>query len=269
MPSTSISDIRPRETILGVPVDIVSREDTRRWIRDWLANGTLCAHIVTLNPEYVMACRRDAAFARIVREADLVTIDGVGVAIALRLLGSGQHVERVTGVELCWMLAPVSAATGAAIFLLGAGPGVAEQAAEKLREVCPNAVIAGTWAGGSPHERDDAEAIRRIAASGADVVLVAYGAPAQVYWIARNQPALSAVGVKAAAGIGGALDYISGNVPLAPAIVRTLGLEWANRLVREPWRWRRQLVLPQFALLVLRDALKRRIGRRWAGRHLA
>ncbi|HEV2072938.1 MAG TPA: WecB/TagA/CpsF family glycosyltransferase [Thermomicrobiales bacterium] len=261
MTSTSISDLRPRETILGVPVDIVSRADTSAWIRNRLSAGKSCAHIVTLNPEYVMTCRRDAAFHTIVQEADLVTIDGAGVAIAVRWLTQIRSVERVTGVEICWIAASISAESGAGIFLLGAGPGVADRSAEKMLKVSPGAVIAGTWAEGSPHQRDDAETIRRITASGANVVLVAYGAPGQVHWIARNQSALSGAGVKVVVGIGGALDYISGNVSLAPALVRKLGLEWAYRLAREPWRWRRQLVLPQFALLVLRDALLQRVGR--------
>jgi N-acetylglucosaminyldiphosphoundecaprenol N-acetyl-beta-D-mannosaminyltransferase len=268
MTSTSISDVRPRKTVLGVPVDVVSQAETKAWIQDRLAGGERCAHIVTLNPEYVMMCRRDATFHTIVQEADLVTIDGAGVALAIRWLSQAQNVERVTGVELCWMLARISAASGAKIFLLGAGPGVAERAAEKMVEASPDAEIAGTWAEGSPHERDDAETIRRIAASGADVVLVAYGAPGQVHWIDRNRAALSAAGVKVLVGIGGALDYISGNVSLAPAPLRKLGLEWAYRLVREPWRWRRQRVLPQFALLVLRDALVQRVGIMLAGRHL-
>lgn len=246
--------------ILGVPLDVVSQADTEEWIRDRLLKGESCAHIVTLNPEYVMSARRDVRFANAMRDADLVTIDGAGVAIALRLLTANPNAERVTGVQLCWILARLSAATGAGIFLLGAGPGIAERAAEKLRERWPGAMIAGTWAEGSPGERDDAETIRRIAASGAAVVLVAYGAPGQIHWIARNQTALSTAGVKVVIGIGGALDYISGNVRWAPAAVRKLGLEWAYRLAREPWRWRRQVVLPQFALLVLRDVLVRRIG---------
>jgi N-acetylglucosaminyldiphosphoundecaprenol N-acetyl-beta-D-mannosaminyltransferase len=103
--------------------------------------------------------------------------------------------------------------------------------------------------------------LRRIRESGASVLLVAYGAPGQVHWIARNQDALAEAGVRLVAGIGGAIDFVSGTVPRAPGVVRRLGLEWAYRLVREPWRWRRQLVLPVFGLLVLRDVVRRRLKR--------
>lgn len=255
--------------VLDVPVDLMTAEETRGWLQDHLETVTSCAHVVTLNPEYVMSARRDRAFAAALREADLTTVDGAGVALAIRLLGNARSAERVTGVSLCWMLAEASAKTGEGIFLLGAGPGVADRAAARLRETSPEAVMAGTWSGGSPRSSDDEEAIRRICDSGASIVLVAYGAPAQIHWIARNRAALDAAGVKLVAGIGGALDYISGNVPLPPRIVRKLGLEWAFRLVREPWRWKRQLVLPYFVVLVLRETVRQRSGFRVWRRRLA
>jgi N-acetylglucosaminyldiphosphoundecaprenol N-acetyl-beta-D-mannosaminyltransferase len=248
--------------VLDVPVDILSTREIEEWVLGQLATGDSCAHVVTLNPEYVMTARRDPAFAAVLREADLSTIDGVGISLAVKLLRPGQRADRVTGVSLCWRLAEVSARTGDGIFLVGAGPGVADAAGERLIAASPGAVIAGTWSEGSPGPSDDAETIRRIAGSGARIVLVAYGAPSQIHWIARNQDALSVAGVKLVSGIGGALDYISGNVPWAPAIVRKLGLEWAHRLAREPWRWRRQLVLPHFALLVVREAVGQRLRSR-------
>ena len=249
--------------VLDVPVDLMTGREIRAWLVRQVAEGASCSQIVTLNPEYVMTARRDHDFAAILREAELATIDGVGVSLAVRLLERDRaSYERVTGVALCWMLADISAETGDGLFLLGAAPGVAEKAGRAFQEAHPGAEIAGTWAGGSPDPADDAETLGRIADSGASVVLVAYGAPSQVAWIARNQDALSAAGVKVAVGIGGALDYISGNVPLAPPVVRKIGLEWVYRLVREPWRWRRQLVLPVYAALVVREAIRRRMPRR-------
>jgi N-acetylglucosaminyldiphosphoundecaprenol N-acetyl-beta-D-mannosaminyltransferase len=91
-------------------------------------------------------------------------------------------------------------------------------------------------------------------------VLVGYGAPAQVLWIERNRAALDDAGVRIAIGVGGALDYLAGTVRRAPEPVRALGLEWAYRLVREPWRWRRQLALPKFAVLVVRARFHRWIS---------
>ena len=92
-------------------------------------------------------------------------------------------------------------------------------------------------------------------------MLVGYGAPAQVIWIQRNRAALADAGVRVAVGVGGALDYLAGSVSRAPQLVRASGLEWAYRLVREPWRWRRQLALPIFAFLVVRTWFERAISK--------
>lgn len=246
-----------RIDILGIPLDTFSRADTVRWLEDRLRDDARgCAHLVTLNPEYVMEARRDPTFAAAIRSADLVTADGMGVVLAARLLAD-RNITRVTGVELTERLAATSSTLDAPLFLLGAGPGVARTARAKLLERFPPARFAGVWDGGTPLPADDEPTIERIAASGARVVLVAYGAPGQVLWIARNQAALAAAGVRLAIGVGGAFDFLSGRVQRAPAPVRKLGLEWLYRLVREPWRWRRQLALPRFALAVIGQRLAR------------
>lgn len=252
---------RDRIDVLGVAVDAAGPGTVRAWLDAVLAEPSTprCRHVATANPEYVMAARRDPAFAAALRAADLVTADGVGVLVAGRRLGgvSGRRLGRVTGVELVEWLAAASGPAVAPLFLLGAGPGVAEAAGAALSRRFPSARIAGRWGGGTPDPRDDAAALGRIGASGARVVLVAYGARGQVTWIERNREALTAAGVRVAVGVGGALDYVAGHVPWAPAGVRRLGLEWLYRLVREPRRWRRQLALPRFAALTLRELLIR------------
>jgi N-acetylglucosaminyldiphosphoundecaprenol N-acetyl-beta-D-mannosaminyltransferase len=134
---------------------------------------------------------------------------------------------------------------------------VAARAAANLTTRYPGARIAGWWSEGTPEPADDAASLERIAASGARSVAVAYGAPGQVLWIMRNQAALSDLGVRVAVGVGGALDFVAGVTPRAPRWMRAAGLEWLFRLARQPWRWRRQLALPMFALAVLREWLAR------------
>jgi len=162
----------------------------------------------------------------------------------------------VTGVEIVRLLAASSERTGVSIFLLGADPGVAPKAAARLQEIASGAHFAGWWWEGTPQLIDDDEAIERIAASGARIVAVAYGAPGQVLWIERNRVALSQVGVRIVIGVGGALDYWAGSAKLAPPLIRKLGFEWLYRLILEPWRWRRQLVLPIFAIYAVIEAAK-------------
>ncbi|MCA9832896.1 MAG: WecB/TagA/CpsF family glycosyltransferase [Thermomicrobiales bacterium] len=238
-------------SVLGVRITPGTHTELLTSLSDHLCHAQNMWHMATANPEYVMFARRDPAFAAALGEAAIVTVDGVGLALAMRLLHPNVAIERYTGVTLTTDLAELSADSGAGIFLLGAGPGIATQAAVKLAEHAPGVVISGVWDGGTPQPIHDAESIDRIVASGARIVLVAYGAPAQIHWIQRNLAALDQSGVLIVAGIGGAFDYLSGNTPWAPAIVRRFGLEWLYRLVREPWRWRRQLVLPQFVLLTM------------------
>lgn len=243
-------------SILGLPVDRIDEESAARWIDDQLAHADRCRHIVTYNPEYAMAARRDPTFMAALRHADLVTADGIGISLAARLHHDSDALPRLTGVELVRLLAEASARNDASIFLLGADPGVAPRAAARLEESVPDARFGGWWSEGTPKPADDAEALRRIAESNARIVAVAYGAPGQVFWIERNRDALTEAGVRIAIGVGGALDYWAGTAQLAPPFVRRIGLEWLYRLVREPWRWRRQLVLPIFALLAGGEAAK-------------
>lgn len=242
-----------RVDILGVPLDIVSTHTVLDWVAAAVADdGERCHHLVTLNPEYVMLARRDPAFLRDVRQADLVVADGIGVVRAARSL-HGCKTERVTGTDLTEALVKRSGEWNTPVFLLGAEPGVADRAARRLQERFPEAEFAGTASDWSSGPRDDEISIDAIERSGAKILLVAYGALGQVRWIERNRERLARGGVRLAVGVGGALDFHAGDVPRAPGTVQRVGLEWLYRLIREPWRWRRQLVLPHFAYLVYRE----------------
>lgn len=220
------------------------------------ATGDRLLHVLTLNPEQVMAARHNRGIATLIESADLVTADGVGITLALALQGA-RRVDRVTGVRLMTDLA----ALGVPTFFLGGRPGAAEEALRRVSASAPTARVVGAWSGGQADTRDDAQSLRRIRESGALAVLVAFGAPAQNEWIERNRRALEDAGVRIAIGIGGALDYAAGLVPTAPGWVSAGGFEWLYRLVREPWRWRRQLVLPGYAILAGLEALRVRANR--------
>jgi N-acetylglucosaminyldiphosphoundecaprenol N-acetyl-beta-D-mannosaminyltransferase len=202
--------------------------------------------IATVNPEFVMRAQKDREFARILESASLCLADGTGVVWAARRLGCKMQ-GPVAGADLIDPLAMLCARRGFRLFLLGAMPGVADELASRLRMSNPSLAVAGHVGGPAPSH--DAETLGLIRAHRADVLLVAFGAPAQELWIDRMKDRL---GAAVSVGVGGSFDYLTGRVPRAPAWMRRAGLEWLNRLVRQPWRVRRMTVLPVYAMKVLR-----------------
>ncbi len=202
--------------------------------------------VATVNPEFVMRAQKDRNFARVLESADLCLADGTGVVWAARRLGCTLQ-GPVAGADLVEPLAALCARRGFRLFLLGAMPGVADDLASKLRQANHDLQVAAHP--GGPDQSFDAETLERIRTHRTDVLLVAFGAPAQELWIDRIRDRL---GVAVAAGVGGSFDYLTGRVPRAPAWMRRAGLEWMHRLVYQPWRVRRMAVLPVYALKVLR-----------------
>lgn len=201
--------------------------------------------VATVNPEFVMRAQRDTDFGRVLESAELCLPDGVGVVWAARRQGCAIR-EPVAGVDLVKPVAEMCARRGFKLFLLGAAPGVAADLAERLRAANPT--LAVTSHSGSPQPSQDEETLKLLHEHGAQVLLVAYGAPAQELWIDRLRNRL---GVAVAVGVGGAFDYLTGRVPRAPGWMRRAGLEWLHRLTRQPWRIRRMAVLPAYAIKVL------------------
>jgi N-acetylglucosaminyldiphosphoundecaprenol N-acetyl-beta-D-mannosaminyltransferase len=196
----------------------------------------------------LVAAHENSPFRQLLNGSDLDVADGVGLILAARWLGCPLK-GRVTGSDGIHVLAAHCARRGYRLFLLGAGPGVADAAAQQLTSQSPGLVIAGTHAG-SPHPQDAEDVIARVRAAAPQLLLVAYGVPAEEIWIARHRERL---GVPVMLGVGGAFDFVAGVTPRAPPWMRRAGLEWLHRLVRQPWRWRRQLALPKFLWLVFKQ----------------
>jgi N-acetylglucosaminyldiphosphoundecaprenol N-acetyl-beta-D-mannosaminyltransferase len=240
--------MRRRVVILGVAIDDVLMDEAIAAVARFIDEGGP-HQIVTVNPEFVMEARRNRAFRRVLAAADLATPDGFGIILAARWRGTPLR-GRVTGIDLTERIAAEAARRGWSLFLLGAAPGVAERAAAVLQRANPGLRIAGCYAG-SPRPADEPPIRERIIAARPDVLLVAYGHPAQDLWIARNQPLLR---VPVAIGVGGTFDELAGVVPRAPALVQRLGLKWLYRLIVQPWRWRRIMTAaPLFLWTVLRE----------------
>lgn len=236
--------------ILGVRVDDVTYDGLLDSVDAFVASAEP-HQVVTVNVEMLVAARDDPELTRTLQGSALNVADSVGVMFAARLMGRALQ-ERVTGSDGIYRLAEHCARNRYRLYLLGAAPGVAELVAERLSEANPGLEIAGTYAG-SPRAEEEGDIIDRVRMADADVLLVAYGVPAEEKWIARNREQL---GVAVMVGVGGAFDFVAGVTRRAPVWMRRCGLEWLYRLVQEPWRWRRQLALPKFLILVLMQKLQ-------------
>ncbi|SFP10556.1 N-acetylglucosaminyldiphosphoundecaprenol N-acetyl-beta-D-mannosaminyltransferase [Oscillibacter sp. PC13] len=205
-----------------------------------------CHYVVTPNPEIVEVCLENGEAKAAVNGADLVLPDGVGIIKGAAMLGTPLK-ERTPGIEFAAHLMGRMARTGKSLYLLGAKPGVAEQAAENLKKQYPGLMVAGTHDGYFQEDADVVEAIRK---SGADVVFVCLGAPKQELWIQRNGPN---TGAHLLCGLGGSLDIFAGVAERAPKFWSDHGLEWFYRLCREPRRIGRMMKLPLFLIHVKQE----------------
>ena len=209
------------------------------------------AYVVTPNPEIVMTCWENPDAMEAVQNADLVLPDGVGVVYGAKILGTPLK-GKLPGIDFATELMRRMASRGGRVYLLGAKPGVAEMAGERMRQQFPGLIICGTHDG---YFQDDAPIIEEINALQPDLLLVCLGAPKQELWMHRNRPVLK-VGLMA--GLGGSLDVFAGTVKRAPVFFQKFGLEWFYRLVKEPWRFKRMMKLPKFLFACIGKKLKGR-----------
>ena len=203
-------------------------------------------YVVTPNPEIVEVCRENPEAMRVVNGASLVLPDGIGVIKGAAMLGTPLK-ERTPGIEFADHLVGKMAQEGYSVYLLGAKPGVAKLAGEKLQEKYPGLKIAGTHDG---YFKEDGPIVEEIRKSGADVVFVCLGAPKQEFWMEKNG---EATGAHLLCGLGGSLDVFAGTVERAPRFFREHGLEWFYRLCKEPRRIGRMMKLPLFLIHVKKE----------------
>jgi N-acetylglucosaminyldiphosphoundecaprenol N-acetyl-beta-D-mannosaminyltransferase len=239
-----------RVTILGVPVDRVTMDGALDRIDGFIASGK--PHLVaTADAAGIAQAQHDAELMAIYRSADLVTPDSVGVLWAARRLGQAIP-EQVSGVVILDRLCARSAERGYRMFFLGAEPGIAELAAEKMRLRHPGCNIVGARHGYFPLESDEVVA-KDVAEYRPDILVVAMGIPRQEKFIQAN---LAITGAKVGIGVGGSLDVYSGKAKRAPVLVQRAKLEWLWRTLGNPKKIAKAKALPRFVSLVLRSGRK-------------
>lgn len=226
----------------GLKVDNVTLAEAVAKVESLIAAGKPSL-VVTPNPEMIVAAQDDAELRDLINGAALRVPDGISMVVVKKILGDPLK-ERVSGIDLMQQLLVVSAQKGYKVFFLGSAPGVADAAAAKARELNPGLKVVGTSDG---YFKDEAALRAKIIAAKPDILFVGLGAGRQEKWLAAN---LTKLGVPVGMGIGGSLDAISGKVKRAPVLVQKLYIEWLYRLLQQPWRWRRQIALIKFLLLM-------------------
>ena len=212
--------IPPTATILNVKVHALTNAQTLALIEDFIAGGKP-RQLVTVNPEFVVEAQQDDEFRHIINSAALALPDGIGLLKAAKFLKTTPLPERVPGSDLVVRLAELSHQKGYRLYFLGAWEGVAEKAIAKLKSRYPNLQVAGAFAG-SPAPEENEAIVQRILPTHPDILLVAYGAPRQDKWIARN---LEQLNIPVCIGVGGSFDFIAGVTQRAPVWVQNLHLE--------------------------------------------
>lgn len=219
--------------VLGIPVNLSENYLTE--IKK-LTGG----HIITLNTEMVMLARQNTELAEIINQADLVVPDGSGVVLYGRYRGWSIH--RCPGIELAAEMLNYANKVGLKVFFIGASPEISERNLAYWQKELPELKIVGSFHGYFD-QSDEHKILEQIKASQPDFIFVALGVPKQEIWIKKNR------GVCPQAlwmGVGGSFDVWAGSKKRAPQWMGQMHLEWFYRLLQEPWRWRRMLVLPQF-----------------------
>lgn len=228
-----------RTVVLGTEIDSLTMEQAvDRAMK--LMEGHNGAYVVTPNSEMLVRAMDCPELRMALQGAALSLPDGVGVLLASHILGMPIP-RRLTGIDFASRLMDTMARTEKSVFLLGARPGVAERAAQRLKRRYPGLIVVGTNSGYfAPEEERDL--IARINAAAPDLLLVCLGSPKQELWMAQHSAQLSA-GLMA--GLGGALDVFAGRIRRAPKLWRRLGLEWLYRLLCQPRRLLRILSVPR------------------------
>ncbi len=237
---------KERLNILNIQVDNITKKE----LLERFTEGVL----ITPNVDHLMKLQRDREFYEIYQKADYVTVDSQIVKMAMKFLGTPVK-EVITGSGFLPSFYTYHKDNPEVkIFLLGAAPGVADTAMQKINAKVEREIVVGALSPTFGFEKDEEECrkiIDIINQTDANVLVVGVGAPKQEKWIYKYKDQLKHVKIYLA--IGATIDFEAEKVKRAPVIMQKLAIEWLYRLVKEPRRlWRRYIVedMPFFALIL-------------------
>jgi len=242
--------------ILNISIPIDSKHDILEKIKKYLIDPKGYFHVVSLNPENLIASRTNLEFDKIVKTAQIKIIDGIGIVIASQILGIKVG-ERYPGVDLMKEVVTIAQQLRLKVLLIGGRTNLALRLAQCYQRQFLEAKFFGCYGIKNiknPQVSEEKEISSIVTDYKPHIIFVAFGSPDQELWIGRHKNQFNNCLVM---GVGGAFDFLSGKIARAPQILRKIGLEWLFRLLIQPWRIKRQLRLIQFLWLVLQEKFSR------------
>lgn len=246
--------------ILGVNIDNVNAEEAANITGELIkTSNKSCKLIVAPNTEFVMRAQKDKEFFDILSSARLATPDSVGVEIAAKLQKNPIK-KRIPGQEYFRKILAIGERENWSFYFLGGKGDTVQRAIENIKKIYPNINIVGAHEGFF-EEKSESDVINEINTLQPNVLFVAMGSPAQEKWIYHHKDELK---VDIAAGQGGTFDYEAGNIKRAPKCFQKIGIEWLWRLILQPKRIVRMIVLPIYLLKITfsRDMTKSKWDKR-------
>lgn len=238
-------------TIANVEIDNITREEVRDKVIKIIDQGHK-GYIVTPNASHIVLHQKSQEFKNAYKNAGLILADGMSLIWASRLLGNPIQ-EKITGIDLFYLLAPLAKQRGQSVYFLGGDEDVIRGVVDHARTKFDGLNISG-WHHGYFTDHD--VMVQEINEAAPDILFIALGFPRQEKWICEN---IDRLNIKVAICVGGIFDILSGKKKRAPHCLQTIGMEWFWRLIHEPRRlWRRYLLgNPEFICLVLKEMLKK------------
>lgn len=239
--------MRNKTTILGISIDNITLDEAGEITKELIKKSNKsCKTIVAPNTEFIMMAQKDEEFFKILNSAELATPDSVGVMLGGKFQ-KRPFKQRIPGQSYFRKILEIGEKEGWTFYLLGGEKDVAKTASENLKKIYPNIKIIGCHEGFFEKNSEE-EVINQINDLKPNVLFVAMGAPLQEKWIYNNKEKLK---VDVAAGQGGTFDYEAGRIKRAPVFFQKFGIEWLWRLILQPSRICRMMVLPVYFIKIL------------------
>ncbi|SEL20779.1 N-acetylglucosaminyldiphosphoundecaprenol N-acetyl-beta-D-mannosaminyltransferase [Carnobacterium iners] len=236
-------------TVLDIDFDNVTQDDLVDQLNQCI-HSKQKIFVVTANPEIVMYANQNPDYMDILRKADYITADGIGIVKGARILGT-PIVERVAGYDLMLELLKKADQFKYSMYLVGAKEEVIVKAVKKIKKEYPNITLKGYHNG--YFKLSDKEVMGKVLQAQTDIVFVGLGFPKQEKWI---QNYLDQAPKGLVMGVGGSFDAFTGTVKRAPKFIIKLNLEWFYRLIKQPTRFKRMLMIPKFLIAIYKEKRK-------------